>query len=82
VRAEISRSKPKGKGGDNLPFFFMMSLNELQTEHLPAKPKRCLISNNCHWRPRIYAEIDRYRTCGLPAQQVVAFGCKADIEND
>jgi hypothetical protein len=29
VRAEISRSKPKGKGGDNLPFFFMMSLNEL-----------------------------------------------------
>jgi hypothetical protein len=29
VRAEISQSKPKGKGGDDPPFFFMVSLNEL-----------------------------------------------------
>jgi hypothetical protein len=29
VRAEISQSKPKGKGGEDLPFFFMVRLNEL-----------------------------------------------------
>ena len=29
MRAEISQSKPKGKGGEDLPFFFMVRLNEL-----------------------------------------------------
>jgi hypothetical protein len=29
VRAGISQSKSKGKGGDDLPFFFMVRLNEL-----------------------------------------------------
>jgi len=36
VRADISQSKPKGKGGDDLPFFFCGRTN-LQTEHFAGQ---------------------------------------------